>query len=267
MRQVQPDAAWPESWKYSHPYDRLEIYGERHHRGYAYAYAERRRQTLELVARAAAPPARVLDIAAAQGNFTLALAEQGYEVTWNDLRSDLEGYVRLKHERGSIHFAPGNAFDLGFDDAFDIVLITEVIEHTAHPDQFLQKVGRLVHPGGHVVLTTPNGRYFRNPLPRFSDFPDPSIFESRQFKPDADGHIFLLHPDEVPRLAAAAGLEVLEQRIFSNALTAGCLRTEALLKVLPRGVVTLGERLAQHLPAGTRDRVCTAMAALLRRPS
>lgn len=265
MRRVHPEPNWPESWKYSHPYDLLEVYGGRHHAGYAYAYSERRKHTMDLVKLAAPPPARVLDIAAAQGNFTLALAEQGYEVTWNDLRAELADYVRLKHERGIVHFAPGNAFDLGFEEAFDIVLITEVIEHAAHPDEFLKKAASLVRPGGHVVMTTPNGRYFRNPLPRFSDFEDPSVFESRQFKPNADGHIFLLHPDEVPRLAAAAGLEIRSIRVFTNALTGGCLRTEPILKVLPGSVVRGLEHWTQHLPEGIRDRLCTAMAALFRR--
>ncbi|MGE3310366.1 MAG: class I SAM-dependent methyltransferase [Limisphaerales bacterium] len=266
MRHVPLQESWPESWRYSHPYDRLEIWGELHHRGYAYAYAERRRHTLDLVRRAAAPPARILDVAAAQGNFTLALAEAGYEVTWNDLRADLADYVRLKHERGVVHYAPGNAFDLGFGEAFDVVLITEVIEHVAHPDAFLQKAGALVKPGGHVVLSTPNGRYFRNPLPRFSDFPDPSVFESRQFKPDADGHIFLLHPDELPVLAAAAGLELVEVRLYNNPMTGGCLRTEPLLKVLPRSWVMAAERISRGLPAPIRERLCTGMAALFRRP-
>jgi 2-polyprenyl-6-hydroxyphenyl methylase/3-demethylubiquinone-9 3-methyltransferase len=266
MRPVEYQASWPESWRYSHPYDQLEIYGSLHHRGYAYAYAERRRHTLDLVRRAGEPPARVIDVAAAQGNFTLALAEAGYDVTWNDLRADLADYVRLKHERGMVRYAPGNAFDLGFAGTFDIALITEVIEHVAHPDDFLAKAGSLVRPGGHVVMTTPNGRYFRNPLPRFSDCPDPAVYEARQFRPDADGHIFLLHPDEVPGLAAKAGLEVVETRVFNNPLTGGCLRTEPLLKVLPRRLVETMERGARRLPAGWVERMCTGMAVLLRRP-
>lgn len=267
MRHVPFQDTWPESWRYSHPYDRLEIWGDLRHRGYAYAYAERRRHALELIRRAVAPPARVLDIAAAQGNFTLALAEAGYEVTWNDLRADLADYVRLKHERGVVHYAPGNAFDLGFGAEFDVVLITEVIEHVAHPDAFLRKASGLVKPGGHVVMSTPNGRYFRNPLPRFSDFPDPSVFESRQFKPDADGHIFLLHPDELSGLATAAGLELVEVRLYNNPLTGGCLRTEPLLKVLPRSWVLAAEAVSRRLPSALRERLCTGMAALFRRPS
>lgn len=267
MKRLTFDPAWPESWRYSFPYDELEVWGGLANRGYVYQYAERRRHALELVARAQPPPARVLDLAGAQGNFTLALAEAGYEVTWNDLRADLEGYVRLKHERGTVRFAPGNAFELGFRECFDIVLITEVIEHVAHPDDFLSKAATLVPRGGHIVMTTPNGRYFRNPLPRFSDCADPSVFEARQFKPDADGHIFLLHPDEVPPLAARAGLELVELRVYTNALTGGCLGTGPLLKLLPRGLVATGERLTQHLPAAVRDRISTGLAALFRRPA
>src|SRR5713101_6933991 len=134
MRRVTPQHAWPQSWKDSYAYDREEIYGEIFNYGYAYAYANRRRQTLRLLTEVLRPGAPILDLAAAQGNFSLALAEMGYEVTWNDLRAELADYVRSKHDRGQIHFASGNAFDLRFPSLFDAVLITEIIEHVAHPN-------------------------------------------------------------------------------------------------------------------------------------
>jgi 2-polyprenyl-6-hydroxyphenyl methylase/3-demethylubiquinone-9 3-methyltransferase len=264
MQRVAFSEAWPVSWKESYDYDLLEIYGESHPRGYAYAYAERRRHALELIRRAAAPPATVLDVAAAQGNFTLALAELGYEVTWNDLRAELAGYVALKHERGMVHYAPGNALGLRFGQCFDIVLIAEVIEHTAHPDAFLAGVARMVKPGGHVVMTTPNGSYFRNALPRFSEHPDPSTFETQQFGPNARSHIFLLHGDEIAPLAAGAGLEVVEHRVFNNFLTNGHLKTDLLLRVLPRGLVAALERLTRRAPF--RLTLHTSMATLFRKP-
>ncbi len=160
MKRVYLDDSWPDSWKYSYPYDLEEVYGESKNLGYTYAYSNRRRHALRLVTEVVAPGARILDIAAAQGNFSLALAEMGYKVTWNDLRGELADYVRLKHERGDVEFAPGNAFDLTFPVLFDAVLITEVIEHVAHPDQFLANTARLVRPGGHIVMTTPNGAHF-----------------------------------------------------------------------------------------------------------
>jgi Methyltransferase domain len=126
----------------------------------------------------------------------------GYEVTWNDMRAELTDYVRLKQEFGTIHFAPGNAFSVELPSLFDGVLITEVIEHTAHPDELLGRAAQLVRPGGYVVMTTPNGTCFRNHLPKFTESSDPAVYESVQFKPDTDGHIFLLHPEEAEPLAA-----------------------------------------------------------------
>src|SRR5437867_487559 len=114
MKRVTRQDDWPQLWKDSYAYDREEIYGEISNWGYAYAYENRRRQTLRLLTDVLPTGARILDLAAAQGNFTLALAEMGYEVTWNDLREELADYVRLKHDWGQIHFAPGNAFDLRF---------------------------------------------------------------------------------------------------------------------------------------------------------
>ena len=183
MKRVYLEENWPSEWKYSYPYDLEEIYGEITNYGYAYAYENRRDQTLRLITDVLPPGSRILDIAAAQGNFTLKLAEMGYLVTWNDLREPLADYVRMKHESGSIEFAPGNAFELQFGTLFDGILITEIIEHVAHPDEFLKNVARLVRPGGYVVMTTPNGGYVRNSLPRFSECSDPSEYEAIQLRP------------------------------------------------------------------------------------
>jgi 2-polyprenyl-3-methyl-5-hydroxy-6-metoxy-1,4-benzoquinol methylase len=257
---------WPESWKLSHAYDLEEVFGQVRYYGYVYAYQRRMLETLGLVQRVTRPPARILDVAAAQGNFSLRLAELGYRVTWNDLRADLADYVQLKHEHGDLQFAPGNVFDLGFAGDFDLVLITEIIEHVAHPDGFLQKIGQLVKPGGHIVMTTPNGGYFKNQLPKFSECPDPSQFEAMQFMPNSDGHIFLLHADEVEGLAAKAGLKVEQIRIYTNSLTNGHMKTETLLKVLPKRWVEILDTASGCLPWPLRKKLHTGMAVLFSRP-
>src|SRR5262249_28649799 len=151
MREVIPEADWPPSWVESHRYDREEVFGTPSDWGYALAYRNRRREILKLITEALSPGATILDLAAAQGNFTLELAERGYRVTWNDLRTELIGYVQRKHERGQVSFAAGNAFELDFNEAFDCVLFCEVIEHVAHPEEFMFQVARLLKPGGIAV--------------------------------------------------------------------------------------------------------------------
>jgi 2-polyprenyl-6-hydroxyphenyl methylase/3-demethylubiquinone-9 3-methyltransferase len=267
VKRIFLEPGWPPSWKESYAYDLQEIYGEVSHRGYAYAYQRRRQATLDFVTDVLPVGARILDVAAAQGNFSLTLAEMGYDVTWNDLRADLAGYVRLKHERGTLHFAPGNLFELELDAPFDGVLITEVIEHVAHPDDFLRQTSRLLKPGGYVVMTTPNGRYFRNTLPKFSECTDPGAYEAVQFKPNADGHIFLLHPDEIEGLAEGAGLRVDAVSFFTNPLTHGHLKSEPLLRVLPLGAVDAVERLGRRLPIRLREKCLVQMAVRFRKPA
>jgi 2-polyprenyl-3-methyl-5-hydroxy-6-metoxy-1,4-benzoquinol methylase len=267
VKRIEPQPGWPESWRESYLYDQSEIYGNISHYGYAYAYDDRRRETLRLLTEVLSPGARVLDIAAAQGNFSLALAELGFDVTWNDLRAELADYVRLKHERGKIEFVAGNGFELTFPSPFDAVLITEVIEHVAHPDDFLAKAAALVRPGGYIVMTTPNGGYCKNRLPKFSDCVDPSIFELGQFKPNADGHIFLLHADEIEPLARRAGLVVEKITLFTSPLTAGHVKTEPLLKILPRKIVQIAESVSRSLPWSFKKKALVQMGVRFRKPA
>ncbi len=262
MRRPQLDPNWPESWRDSYAYDCIEIWGDLRHRGHTYAYDIRRRVAIDLVRKAAPAGSRVLDVAAAQGNFALALAELGYDVVWNDLREDLVGYVQLKHEYGNIEYCPGDVFGLDDGRRYDVILITEIIEHVAHPDQFLARVASFLKPNGHIVMTTPNGEYFRNRLPKFSECPDPSRFEGVQFKPNADGHIFLLHGHEIEMLAKRADLEVVELVYFTNPLTKGYLKLAPLLEVLPRRVVDAVETRTEAMPGRLRRRLHTGMAAL-----
>jgi 2-polyprenyl-3-methyl-5-hydroxy-6-metoxy-1,4-benzoquinol methylase len=263
---LEPQAAWPESWRVSYHFDQLEVYGSRRHLGYSYAYDVRKKRILDFIQAVATSGDRILDVAGAQGNFSIALARLGYEVTWNDIRHDLIDFVKMKYSGPGIEFRPGNLFELECNRQYDVALVAEVIEHVAHPDQFLSRVAEFVHPGGYVVLTTPNGRYIRNQLPRFSDCTDFSCLESAQFGPDAADHIFLLHPDEILTLAQRSGLEAVKLEMFTNPLTTGYAGTGPLLRVLPRSMVDFVERTSQRFPRGVSERVNTQLAVVLRKP-
>lgn len=267
MKHLEYKEDWPESWKMSYPYDLIEVYDEksRSTRGYRFHYNLRRDYALAAVRRYAQLGSRVLDVAAAQGNFTLALAEAGYRVTWNDLRADLADYVRLKHEHGEVTYAVGNCFDLQFPQTFDAILATEIIEHVAHPDQFISQLQELIRPGGYIIITTPNGAYFNNKLPRFSECSDPSIFEKVQFKPNSDGHIFLLHPDEIRQFAQNMGLEIVELQTFTSFVANGYLGLHRVIERVPESFV---RRLDSALGRAGRlsQKLHTGMVVVLRRP-
>ncbi|MES1200003.1 MAG: methyltransferase domain-containing protein [Pseudomonadota bacterium] len=265
MLKPTPQADWPSSWRRAYDYDLIEVFGEATTaRGHARAYQERVEKTLDLVGGLVPPNSRIIDIAAAQGNFSLRLAELGYQVTWNDLRDDLAGYVQLKYETGVMRYRPGNVFALPIDECYDAVLITEIIEHVAHPDEFLAQVARLLRPGGVVIMTTPSGEYFANRLPKFSQCADPSAFEVSQFQPDGDGHIFLLHRDEIEPLARRAGLEIISIDLFTLFLSAGRLHTQVLLKTTPELVAWL-ERSCASLPDTLSSRFFVQMAVCFKK--
>lgn len=266
MKRIHPRSDWPESWKTSYTYDLLEIYGDRSQLGYTYAYQKRFETTIKLIQSSLPSGSSILDIAAAQGNFSLALAELGYKVVWNDLREDLVDYVRLKHEKGDITYLAGNAFELHhLSGQFDCVLISEVIEHVAHPDEFLINAATLAKPGGIVVMSTPNGRYFRNRLPKFSECADTTVFEAEQFKPNSDGHIFLLWPDEIEWLSRKSGLAIESMVYHTNPLTAGHVKLGVLLRILPEPVVWILENALSRLPFAIKSRITSGSATLFRK--
>lgn len=115
-------------------------------------------------------------------------------------------------------------------------------------------------------MTTPNGAYFNNRLPRFSECQDASVMEARQFGPNADDHIFLLWPDEVRKLGVAAGLSLERQIWFNTPLTCGYLKMERLLRALPRSWVMVLEKTAGRLPTVIQQRLMVQTAALYRKP-
>ena len=89
--------------------------------------------------------------------------------------------------RGSPSFL-GDGQALPFrDGTFDAVVATEVIEHVRYPYRLLREIRRVLRPGGHVLLSTPNVAIPANriALAVFGLFPDDRTLHE---EPDV-GHI------------------------------------------------------------------------------
>ncbi len=123
------------------------------------------------------PRGKVLDIPCGQGALALQLMKRGFEVHCGDLDP---GLFKLKSANNLVldlnHFLPYK------DMTFDCVTCVEGIEHLENPHLLIREIGRVIKPGGFVVITTPNimniksriyfllRSYFNN----FRYFPQPS---------------------------------------------------------------------------------------------
>ena len=98
---------------------------------------------------------RVLDVAAGNGNATLAAARRFAEVVSTDYVAALleRGRERASADRLPVTFQEADAEALPFDDAsFDVVLSTFGVMFTPNQEQAAQEMLRVVRPGGKIGL-------------------------------------------------------------------------------------------------------------------
>ena len=105
---------------------------------------------------------QVLDVAAGNGNATLAAARRFAHVTSTDYVGALleRGRERAAAERLQVTFREADAEALPFADAsFDVVLSTVGVMFTPHQDKAAAELLRVVRPGGRIGLAcwTPDG--------------------------------------------------------------------------------------------------------------
>jgi len=111
-----------------------------------------------------------------------------------------ERYLVVESERGRVSYEYRSMVDLSFleDDSVDLVYSGQSIEHVseAEGDEVLTHVRRILRPGGHLALDTPNGRLTRLQQDDFID-------------PDHEVEYTLV---QLRDKLTAAGLEVVSER-------------------------------------------------------
>ena len=108
------------------------------------------------------PGQRVLDVAAGNGNATLAAARRWADVTSTDYVAALleRGRAKADAERLPVTFQEADAEDLPFaDSSFDVVLSVFGVMFTPNQEQAAQELLRVCRPGGKIGLAnwTPDG--------------------------------------------------------------------------------------------------------------
>jgi len=110
---------------------------------------------LDLVKRFIPSPAKVVDLAAGEGAFSLTLQRLGHDVTAVDFSRDNWKAVDIPLELCDLdsEFAESLVAEQG---KFDAVFAIEIVEHLENPFRFLRQCAALLKPGGLMFLTTPN---------------------------------------------------------------------------------------------------------------
>ncbi len=228
-------------------------------------YLDRVNRIVQTIRRHVPADGTVADVGCAQGNLALWLAEAGFAVDAYDLNEGFLAYATKKYEFGDIRWHHGNAFDISAPGQFDAVILGELVEHVAHPDELLARAVDLVKVGGAVVVTTPNGRNLRERLPSYQEVVAngglPRI-EAEQFGPGGEHHLFAYTIDElsghVPANASLVSVDYVGTVLFNSHVQ----------RILDRPVLgdvyASSARAVSRLP-GLRDRVGLSLVLVLRR--
>jgi 2-polyprenyl-3-methyl-5-hydroxy-6-metoxy-1,4-benzoquinol methylase len=109
---------------------------------------------LTRVERFGAPPGKVLDVGCAAGFFLSEAQARGWDVQGLDVSSFAARYTQ---ERFGIPARNGSLLDLEFpENSFDLVTMWDVIEHVPDPHAHMDKIARILAPGGLFALATPD---------------------------------------------------------------------------------------------------------------
>lgn len=98
------------------------------------------------------PPRRALDAACGTGRHASFLASRGHEVVGIDQTEAMLERARVRVPEGS--FRQGNLEALDFENgSFDLVVCALALTHVPDPTEAIAELGRVVRPGGRVVIS------------------------------------------------------------------------------------------------------------------
>ena len=147
---------------------------------------------------ASVPHASVLEIGAGQGAVLAGLSRAGFAERLAAVEVSASGVAAIR-ARGISELSECRLYDgatLPFDeDAFDLVVLTHVVEHLEHPRQVLAEAGRV---GRHVFVEVPC---------------EDTLTLSRDYRPDGVGHINTYSPRSIRRLLQTCGFDVVTESV------------------------------------------------------
>ncbi len=99
----------------------------------------------------------VLDIACGEGYGSAHLAKFADSVVGVDISGDAILHAQIRYARKNLKFIQGSAVKLDFpDNAFDVVVSFETIEHLFEQEQMVSELRRVLRKDGTLMISSPN---------------------------------------------------------------------------------------------------------------
>ena len=111
------------------------------------------RKTLKRILFAKTAGNKLLEIGVGSGSFLNTARKHGYEVMGVDLSASI---CRRVDKAYSIKMYQGSLLALEGNQLFDVIVINHVLEHVPQPIEFMDRLFRLLTPGGVVHIAVPN---------------------------------------------------------------------------------------------------------------
>lgn len=167
-------------------------------------------EAFALLRRAAPTGAKVIDVGSGQGAFAARLRDQGYSVTSVD--KNPEDFRALEVDFIAVNFDVADEvarFKAQHGGRYDVAIGMEVIEHVENPWEYVRFLLALVHPGGTILLTTPNAGSVQSRV----EFLFSGLF-THFSRADhvGSGHINPLTMHELMLIVEGTGAEIVEAR-------------------------------------------------------
>jgi SAM-dependent methyltransferase len=160
------------------------------------------RKARRLAGAAGSEPGSVLEVGCGHGLVLDQLRRLGWNVTGTEITEESSLYAR---QVLGLDVRIGDLRGLALpDDSYDLVIVWHVLEHLPDPEGQLREIGRILRPGGLLVVGVPN-------------FGSTEALWARDkwFHLDVPRHLSHFSPKSLRHMFAAAGLESARVDFFS----------------------------------------------------
>lgn len=181
-------------------------------------HVTRRSTVIDAIRRAPAQHyARAIEVGPGSGVYLPTLCERFERVTALDVEpAHLEAIAPMQLDLPNLELIQADIVSHSWEERFDLLLASEVLEHVAEPDAFVGGLARSLKPGGILVLSTPQPWSTMEAAGRIGLSP-PIIHLTRMIyrEPvEPTGHISLTSMRDLKAMLDKWGLDIIEEKRF-----------------------------------------------------